>query len=52
MSVLSFVNAHAGSQRAVTEEGCQKTELLQKFNYGIQLLNKISDVIKLEYGPV
>lgn len=52
MSVLSFMNAHVGLQKVVTEEGCQKTELLQKFNYGIKILNKIRDEIKLEYGPV
>lgn len=52
MSILGFMNAHAGLQKVVTEEGCQKTELWQKFNYGIKLLNKIRDVIKVEYGPV
>lgn len=52
MSVLSFMNACAGLQKAVTEEGCHKTELLEKFNYGIKLLNKIRDAIKLKYGPI
>lgn len=52
MSVLSFVNACAGLQKVVAEERCQKTELLQKFSYGIKLLTKIRDVIKLEYDPV
>lgn len=51
MSVLSFMNAHAGLQKVVTEEGCQKIELQRKFNYGIKLLNKIRDIIELEYGP-
>lgn len=52
MSVLSFMNAHVGLQKVVTGEGCQNTGLLQKFNHGIKLLNKIRDVIKLKSGPV
>lgn len=36
----------------VTEEERQKTELLRKCSYSIQLLNKIGDVTKLEFDPV
>lgn len=36
----------------VTEEECQKTELLRKCSYSIKLLNKIGDVTKLEYDPI
>lgn len=48
---IEFYECTCWLTESCDRRGCQKTDLQRKFNYGIKLLNKIRDMIKLEYGP-